>query len=141
MKIEFYDLNEKGFQLKYVVICAMYQKQWIFVRHKDRVTWEVPGGHIEENESPNEAAARELKEETGAAEFQLVPICDYSVENSQGINYGRLYFAQVEAYEDLPDYEIAEIIFKDKLPIELTYKDIQPFLMQKVIEKVFSNKN
>ena len=41
------------------------------------MTWEIPGGHIEPGESPEEAARRELFEETGAAEFTIRPIFDY----------------------------------------------------------------
>lgn len=36
----------------------------LFVEHPER-GWEIPGGHLEENESPEEALVRELREETG----------------------------------------------------------------------------
>ncbi len=51
--------------LTYVVIGTRYLDKWVFVRHKLRRTWEIPGGHIEEDETPLEAAQRELQEETG----------------------------------------------------------------------------
>lgn len=53
----------------------------VFVVHEDRVllrvhdklgVWLTPGGHIERNESPNEAALREVWEEVGLR-VQLVP--------------------------------------------------------------------
>lgn len=46
-------------------------------RHNDRSTWETQGGHIEENETPLEAAKRELFEESGAIEYSIAPVCDY----------------------------------------------------------------
>ena len=36
----------------------------LFVQHPIR-GWEIPGGHLEEGESPEEAMIRELREETG----------------------------------------------------------------------------
>ena len=41
--------------------------------HKERDTWESPGGHIDEGETPLEAAERELYEETGAIDFDFKP--------------------------------------------------------------------
>ncbi len=70
ISIEFHDIvSEPDYVLTYVVMCAMYKSKWIFVRHKDRETWEVPGGHIEIGETPDEAACRELYEEAGATKL------------------------------------------------------------------------
>ena len=40
---------------------------------------EIPSGHIEDGESPKEAAFRELEEETGYRAGQLVCICSFHV--------------------------------------------------------------
>jgi 8-oxo-dGTP pyrophosphatase MutT (NUDIX family) len=37
----------------------------LFVLHAKLGKWLFPGGHIEQNESPNDAIVREVKEETG----------------------------------------------------------------------------
>ncbi|HIV24166.1 MAG TPA: NUDIX domain-containing protein, partial [Candidatus Merdiplasma excrementigallinarum] len=72
-KICFYDKAEDAL-LKFAVIIARMEGKWVLCRHKDRNTWEFPGGHREEGESILETARRELYEETGATDFQIEPV-------------------------------------------------------------------
>ncbi|WP_425447212.1 NUDIX hydrolase [Dethiothermospora halolimnae] len=136
ISVNFYDLKEiQENKLKYVVIVAKYKDKWIMVKHKKRKTWEVPGGHIEDGEGVEEAAKRELFEETGAKEVQLKAISIYSVcRTGENESFGQLYFGQVNKIEQLPESEIGEVKLFDKLPKDLTYPSIQPKLYKKVLE-------
>ena len=49
MKVKFFDLNADK-PLKYAVICARYNGKWVFCKHKNRDTYEIPGGHREDSE-------------------------------------------------------------------------------------------
>ena len=42
-----------------------HEGTFLLVYHRQRQTWEMPGGHIEGSESARDGAARELFEETG----------------------------------------------------------------------------
>lgn len=134
IKINFYQLGKiDNDKLLYAVIVARYNGQWIFVKHKERDTWEIPGGHREISENINDTAARELFEETGAKKFILTPICIYSVEKGNIESHGQLFYAEVQSLDNLPDYEIEQIRFFKEMPKNLTYPLIQPHLFQKVL--------
>jgi 8-oxo-dGTP diphosphatase len=138
VRVKFYDpLFVPDRKLTYSVINSRYQDKWIFVRHHLRNTFEIPGGHIEEDETPYDAAGRELIEETGAISFNLDCVCTYSVEKDNQIGYGRLFFAEIFEIGQINKMsEIKEIIFLENLPEMLTYPYIQPHLFKRVIRYI-----
>lgn len=138
MTIQFYDSIEDSL-LKFAVIVAKHREKWVFCRHKQRNTLEIAGGHREKGESIDEAARRELFEETGAKEYSIIPICVYSVTGKNRINqrgeelFGMLYFADIQAFGTLPPSEMEAVVLQASLPKAWTYPDIQPALLDKVI--------
>jgi 8-oxo-dGTP diphosphatase len=129
VKVRFYDKEEIADELlKFAVLMSEYNGQWIFVRHRERTTWEIPGGHREPDEEIDQTAKRELYEETGALSFETTPICIYSVEQGGILSYGELYHASIHSIGNLPVTEIAQIRLLDGLPDNLTYPLIQPHL-------------
>lgn len=48
-----------------VILIEPEEKKILLVHHKKLNKWVQPGGHIEQNEDPERAAIREVKEETG----------------------------------------------------------------------------
>lgn len=139
MTVHFYDSVDDKL-LKFAVIVARYQGQYVFCKHKERETLEVSGGHREPNEDIEATAKRELNEETGAIDFELIPVCVYSVIDPQNFDgqetFGMLYFAEIKSLESTLHYEIEKIVLSDTLPTNWTYPTIQPILMQKVFEMI-----
>ena len=142
METKVYDLGiVKDEDLKFAVIVSKYNGKFVYARHKERETWETPGGHRELNEDINDTATRELREETGAVKFIIEPICDYlcdySVERENDEkSYGRLYYAEIEKLGELPNLEIAEIALFDNMPENLTYPEIQPVWFDRALKQV-----
>jgi 8-oxo-dGTP diphosphatase len=123
--------------LKYVVIFTKQGEDWVLVRHRERSTWEFAGGHIEPGESADEAASRELFEETGAEKYKLYPICIYSVSREAvPESFGMLYFAAVDKFGPLPEYEMEEIRRFREIPETITYPGIYPALIARVTEYI-----
>ncbi|MBQ8404277.1 MAG: NUDIX domain-containing protein [Clostridia bacterium] len=144
MKIKFYDNIDENL-LKFAVIISKYNGKWVFCKHKERTTYEIPGGHKEEGESIYKAAERELTEETGALRFTLKPICVYSVTGKNRVNstgeetFGMLFFAEIMEFSDVINSEIEYIKLFDDLPKEWTYPQIQPFLIEEYIKRTRQN--
>jgi len=120
-------------KLTYVVMGARYQDKWIFVRHRDRKSWEMPAGHIEADESADRAAVRELFEEAGVMKSSLEVICDYEVTVGTKVEYGRLYSVTVYELEPQKEFEIEELLLSSELPQSLTYPAVQTILFQRVV--------
>lgn len=120
--------------IQYVVIVSRYRGQWLVVRQCGRQTWEIPGGHRETGEQLEEAARRELFEETGALEFTLTTIGLFAVEADRGDpSWGSLHFAEIRTLGSLPPSEIEEVRCVDSLDaLPLTYPLIQPQLLEYV---------
>ena len=60
MEVKFYE-QTPDYQLKFAVIIAKAHGKWVFCRHRQRDTYELPGGHREAGESILDAATRELR--------------------------------------------------------------------------------
>lgn len=134
--IEYYPLGAIAQDYNFVVMVSFFNDQLVWVRKKGTNTWGIPAGHIEPNETPDLAAKRELWEETGAIDFKLTPMFDFSIITSEGRSFNRLYHCNINEIGPLPNFEIEEISFSNTMPEHLTHGEIQPRLIQKVKENL-----
>lgn len=131
-EVKFYQKIDDAL-LKFAVIIAKHNDKWVFCKHKERETLEFPGGHRELGETIIQTAKRELYEETGALNFDITPICVYSVTAPDHFNgketFGMLFYADIKTFEKELHSEIEKIIITEKLVTNWTYAQIQPKLI------------
>lgn len=140
VKVNFYD-NIEDDLLKFAVIISRTNGHWVFCKHRERDTYEVPGGHREEGENILATAKRELYEETGALQFNIKPVCVYSViveDNFDGKEtFGMLFFAEIRIFEEQLYSEIEKILITNKMVSNWTYPEIQPKLFEEAEKRNF----
>lgn len=132
-KVNFYKSIDDEL-LKFAVIIAKTDGKWVFCKHKSRNTYEIPGGHRESGETILETARRELYEETGAIDFEITPVCVYSViaeDNFDGTEtFGMLYYANIKTLENELHSEIEKIVLSEQPPDTWTYPHIHPKFLE-----------
>ena len=140
VEVKFYDEIDDRL-LKFAVILSRTEGKWVFCKHKERETYEVPGGHREKGETILDTAERELYEETGAIRYRITPVCVYSVtapDNFGGEEtFGMLYYAEITAFEAELHSEIEKILITDQLPDRWTYPLIQPRFFEEAARRGF----
>ena len=136
--VKFFDTVDDTL-LKFAVIAARSNGKWVFCKHRKRDTLEFPGGHREEGESIMKTARRELYEETGALQYEIKPVCYYSVTSPEAFNgeetFGLLCYAEITAFEKELHSEMEKVILTDELPTNWTYPLIQSVLLAELSKR------
>lgn len=140
IEVNFYE-NVEDKLLKFAVIVSKTNGKLVFCKHKERDTYEIPGGHREAGETILETAKRELAEETGAIQFSISPVCVYSVKgktrvnkSSDDISFGMIFVADIVSFEKELHSEIEKILITNDFgdSFTWTYPAIQPKLLEEV---------
>lgn len=78
----------------HVWVIAVYEGKWLLTHHKQR-GYEFPGGKVEPGETAEEAARREVMEETGGKIDSLSYVGQYRVAGKGDTIIKNIYFAQI----------------------------------------------
>ncbi len=129
--VKLFELNHiLDSELTRVIIVSRYKDKWILCKHKEKGTWEVPGGHMEVGEDWLTAAKRELLEETGISNADIEKVCFYKIST-----YGLICYAEViDMGNNELFHEMDEVALFDELPNNMTYYDTHKMFVDEVIK-------
>lgn len=115
---------------KHVWIICRYQDRWLLTKHRTRGI-EFPGGKVEAGERVEDAAYREVLEETGASLASLTYVAQYYVSGKAGDIIKNVYFGEVDRLLSQEHYyETEGPILLDALPDNLRESKEFSFMMK-----------
>ncbi|CEG28287.1 RNA deprotection pyrophosphohydrolase [Bacillus sp. B-jedd] len=91
----------------HVLVICTYEGKWLLTRHRERGL-EFPGGKMEQEETLEEAARREVFEETGAEVSRLEWLAEYRVAAPEGPFVKTVFLAEAERVERQQTYHETE---------------------------------
>jgi 8-oxo-dGTP pyrophosphatase MutT (NUDIX family) len=94
-------------------VYVLHEGKVLLHLHKKYQKWLPPGGHLEENESPPEAAIREVKEETGL-DVSLIQDENIWIESAISYSFPRPYLCLMEnvaAKGEMPAHQHMDLIY------------------------------
>jgi 8-oxo-dGTP diphosphatase len=106
-----------------------HKNKVLLIHHKKRDMWFGVGGHIEENETPDQALLREIKEEVGIT-VKILNLGDIPLEGNVKYNLATPFYVNVHSVGDHDHcclFYVCKAIHPEKLKINNELKNFDWF--------------
>lgn len=114
----------------HVWIICKYRNFWLLTNHRDRGL-EFPGGKVEKNETPLEAAKREVFEETGGIIEDIQYLGQYKVLGKDKTIIKNIYVAKIKEIKPKKSYyETKGPVLLEELPKDIQQDSRFSFIMK-----------
>ncbi|WP_318507903.1 RNA deprotection pyrophosphohydrolase [Bacillus sp. T3] len=124
--------KQQGFEQpsRHVLVLCRFVDKWLLTAHKER-GWEFPGGKIEVGESAEQAAIREVFEETGGLLETFFPLGEYRVSNGRSSFVKTIFFGSVKELIEKNTYlETDGPVFEDGNILETRFQPKYSYIMK-----------
>jgi len=131
----FYKRNALDKKANHVLVICRFFNQWLLTKHKKRGL-EFPGGKVEPFETLEEAAKREVEEETGAILQTLEFIGEYEVKGEEDSFVKAVFYGEVETLSVKEDYfeTAGPVLYSGDILKERWEKQFSFIMKDKVVE-------
>lgn len=131
----FFEQGQSQFESKHVLVIAKWQGDWLLTKHRERGL-EFPGGKAETGETLEQAAQRELYEETGAKAEQFEWLAEYTVHTDAPF-CKTVYTAVITDIDDIVRMETEGPVFVPQLDMDERYSFLMRDMgMEELLKKV-----
>lgn len=105
------------------VLAVTAEASFVLVRQYraavERITLELPGGHVDQGDTPENAARKELREETGFIAGEFIPLGELAPDTGRLGNRMWCFFApratRDPVVEFVPELDVEPVIFNKSL--------------------------
>ncbi|WP_332849163.1 RNA deprotection pyrophosphohydrolase [Bacillus sp. FJAT-42315] len=121
---------------KHVLVFCRHNGQWLLTRHPKRGL-ECPGGKVELGETLEEAAKREVYEETGGVIDEMTFVGEYYVQHPENPFVKAIFFAQIGYIEKKGDYLETDgpVLFHEDLRQKRMNREFSFLMKDEVVER------
>lgn len=131
-----YKRNAFSKEAKHVLVICQFGDQWLLTKHSKRGL-EFPGGKKEDGETIEEAAIREVYEETGAKISKLIVVGEYEVVEETSSFVKTIFYGKVDQLDRKEDYLETEgpVLVEEPLLTKRFQREYSFIMQDEVIEK------